>query len=391
MKRWLDHFLAWEPAGAALIFAATVLALVWANSPWAGIYDALLHQEVLTLSVLHWINDALMAIFFFQVGLELKRELLVGELSDPRQALLPALAAVGGVVVPALLYGGVNWSQPETLRGWAIPCATDIAFAVGVLSLLGNRVPAALKLFLLSLAVIDDLIAILIIALFYSGGLHTEYLLGVVGVLGVLGLLSLKRVSVFYPYALAGVLLWWLVHHSGLHATLAGVALAAFIPLRQERDETGECKTMEPEHSLLMHLEHALAPWVTYVIVPLFALANAGVSLVGFSLATLAAPVPLGILLGLVLGKPIGVLLVTALTLKVTGAALPGEANWQQMAGIGLLCGIGFTMSLFIGNLAFTSADYAAQVRVGILAGSALAAVLGLVLLATAVPRRAAV
>ncbi len=381
MRRWLDYFLAWEAAGAVLIFAATLLALAWANSHWASVYDAWLHQELFGLSLLHWINDGLMAVFFLQVGLELKRELWVGELSDPRQALLPVLAAVGGVVVPALIYLGLNAGQPETLRGWAIPTATDIAFAVGVLSLLGSRVPPALKLFLLSLAVIDDLIAIVIIALFYSGGLHWDYLLGALAVLAVLWGLNLKRVSAGYPYILAGLILWWLVHHSGLHATLAGVALAAFIPL-QGHDEASS------EHSLLMQWEHALAPWVTYLIVPLFALANAGVVLAGFSLATLLAPIPLGIASGLVLGKPIGVLLVTALMLKVTGAQLPGGATWLQMLGLGLLCGIGFTMSLFIGNLAFVGADHAAQVRIGILAGSAVAALLGLLLLALTLPRQ---
>jgi NhaA family Na+:H+ antiporter len=381
MRRLIDHFLAWEAAGAVLIFSAALLALGLANSPTAALYHALLHQEIFSLSVLHWVNDGLMAVFFLQVGLELKRELLVGELSDPRQAALPAIAAAGGVIVPALLYLWVNAAQPETLRGWAIPCATDIAFAVGVLSLLGSRVPAALKLFLLSLAVIDDLIAILIIAVFYSSGLHWEYLLGVGMVAAVLAILAVRGVRTLFPYLLLGTLLWWLVHHSGLHATLAGVILAAFIPLKGDAD-----------HSLLVRLEHALAPWVTYAIVPVFALANAGVSLAGLSLASLFLPVPLGIILGLVLGKPVGVLLATGLAMGLMGGRLPGGANWTQMLGIGLLCGVGFTMSLFIGNLAFIQAahDYSAEVRIGILSGSLAAAAMGLALLSWSLPRRVA-
>jgi Na+:H+ antiporter, NhaA family len=321
--------------------------------------------------LLLWINDGLMAVFFFLVGLELKREALDGELSSPAQVVLPALAAAGGMLAPAAIYAWINWGQPLALRGWAIPAATDIAFALGVLSLLGARVPAGLKVFLLTLAILDDIGAIIIIALFYTDGL-AGFPLGLAA-LALAGLFALNRLGVksIAPYLLVGLVLWASVLKSGVHATLAGVALALFIPRKAAR-----------------RLEHDLHPPVAYGVLPLFAFANAGVSLAGVSLASLLAPIPLGIAAGLVAGKTLGVFLVSFAAIKLGVARLPAGASWSSLLGVAILCGIGFTMSLFIAGLAFEGADhaYAVQTRLGILGGSIIAALGGYALLRASLP-----
>ena len=319
--------------------------------------------------LLLWINDGLMAIFFLLVGLELKREVVYGQLATPSQIILPGAAAIGGMLVPALVYVWFNHGDSEAMRGWAIPMATDIAFALGVLALLGSRVPTSLKLFLMTLAIIDDLGAIIVIALFYSSELSSLSLM--LAGAALIGLLALNRMGVrqLGPYLLLGLFLWVCVLKSGVHATLAGVALAFFIPVKGDN----------PEHSPLATLEHALHGWVAFGILPLFAFANAGVSLEGMNLQSFLQPVPLGIAAGLLLGKTVGVLGLTAIAVFTRMARLPEGANWGQLLGVAVLCGIGFTMSLFVGSLAFTPdvSPYAGQDRMGILTGSLLAAVLG--------------
>ncbi len=368
-----------EAAGGVVLLVAALLALALANSPLAWLYDNLLDTPVsvrvgafgIDKPLLLWINDGLMAIFFFLVGLELKRELLIGDLSSVRRAMLPAVAAIGGMVVPALIYAGVNAGNPVGLKGWAIPAATDIAFAVGVLALLGPRIPPSLKVFLLALAIIDDLGAIIIIALFYAHDLSTTAL--GLALIGITALVAMNRAGVrtFAPYVIVGIIMWACVLKSGVHATLAGVALALAIPL--DRDANGS--------SMLERAEHAVAPWVHFGVAPIFAFANAGVSLAGVTLATVFAPIPLGIAAGLFLGKQLGIFAATWAAVRLGFGDLPAGSSWRQVYGVAILGGIGFTMSLFIGTLAFPDPAYAAPVRVGVLLGSFASAFAGYALL----------
>ncbi|MGE8303125.1 MAG: Na+/H+ antiporter NhaA [Pseudomonas kermanshahensis] len=377
MRSLFTRFFQLEAASGLLLIAAAVLALVINNSPLSYLYNGLLDVPVavkvgaleIAKPLLLWINDGLMALFFLLIGLEVKREVVDGHLSKPSQIVLPATAAVGGMVIPALIYWFINRDDPAAVAGWAIPTATDIAFALGVLALLGKRVPVSLKLFLMTLAIIDDLGAIIVIALFYSGTLSSVSLLLAGACL--VALLAMNRLGVVKlgPYLIIGLVLWVCVLKSGVHATLAGVALALCIPLRTRNAET----------SPLLSLEHALHPWVAYAILPLFAFANAGVSLAGMNLESFTHPVPLGIAVGLLLGKTVGVFGLTWVAIKLRMAALPAGANWAQLLGVAILCGIGFTMSLFVGSLAFVpgSSDYAGMDRMGILTGSFFAAVIG--------------
>ena len=385
----IGEFFRLEAASGVLLLVAALLALALVNSPAAPLYDLFLDTPVevrvgalsIAKPLLLWINDGLMAVFFFLVGLELKREFLEGELSDASQMTLPALAAVGGMAAPALIYWLFNHADPVSVRGWAIPTATDIAFALGVLALLGNRVPATLKLFLLTLAILDDLGAIVIIALFFTERLSPAALSIVVMALAALALLNRRNVAAVPAYLFIGLILWVAVLKSGVHATLAGVALAMFIPLR-----TAQADGPSP----LRRLENDLHPAVAYAILPLFAFANAGVSLEGVTLGSLAEPVPLGIALGLVAGKTAGVYGAVALAVRLGLARLPAGAGWTAMLGVAMLCGIGFTMSLFIASLAFEDAPaaYAAQTRLGILSGSLVAGIAGYAILRAALGRR---
>jgi NhaA family Na+:H+ antiporter len=334
--------------------------------------------------VLHWINDGLMALFFLFVGLEIKREFLDGQLSSWANRALPGIAAAGGVIVPGLIYAALNAGQAATLRGWAIPTATDIACALGVLSLLGSRVPTSLKVFLATLAIVDDLVAVLVIAVFYTAELNLAAL-GGAGVVTLL-LVGLNRMKVarLAPYLLLGAALWWLVLLSGIHATVAGVVLALTIPLRRSKG------TPDDATSPLHRLEHGLSPWVAFLIVPVFGFANAGVSFGGMSAAILLEPVTLGVALGLFVGKQVGVFGAAALAIRLRLARLPVAASWAQLYGVALLCGIGFTMSLFIGSLAFPGAEHIVEMRLGVIGGSILSALAGLVVLALATRRRTA-
>jgi len=364
-------------SGLVLLFAA-VIALIISNSDLSNAYFDILNSYLklgvgifsLKLSVLHWINDVLMAIFFFLVSLEIKREFIQGELSNPKQALLPIVAAVGGMVVPALIYIAINFKDPVTLKGWAIPSATDIAFSLGVLSLLGKRVPLSLKVFLTALAIIDDLGAIVIIAFFYSGEVQYFYLLLMLGCLIILLILNKFNVRNFIPYLIVGLFLWEFTHVSGIHATIAGVLLALTIPH----------KSSDKKHSgsLLLKLEHAISPYVAFGIMPIFAFANAGVSLEGVTFASLMNPVPLGILCGLFFGKQIGVFIFSYISIKLNFAEMPNNSDWLKLYGVGILTGIGFTMSLFVGNLAFADATtHTDGVKIGVLLGSLLSTVFG--------------
>ena len=377
MRSLFTRFFQLEAASGLLLIAAAVLALIVNNSPLSYLYSGLLDVPVavqvgalnIAKPLLLWINDGLMALFFLLIGLEVKREVVDGHLSKPSQVILPATAAVGGMVIPALLYWFINRDNPAAVAGWAIPTATDIAFALGVLALLGKRVPVSLKLFLMTLAIIDDLGAIIVIALFYSGTLSSVSLLLAAACLVVLMAMNRLGVVKLGPYMIVGLILWVCVLKSGVHATLAGVALALCIPLRTRNAET----------SPLLSLEHALHPWVAYAILPLFAFANAGVSLAGMTVESFTHPVPMGIAVGLLLGKTVGVFGLTWLAVKLRLAALPEGAGWGQILGVAILCGIGFTMSLFVGSLAFPpgSSDYAGMDRMGILTGSFFAAVIG--------------
>ena len=362
-------------SGVVLLFAA-IIALVISNSDLAELYFSTLNKYLfiginnfgLKLSVLHWINDALMAIFFFFVTLEIKREFLQGELSNIKQALLPIIAAVGGMLVPALFYVFVNLGDSETLNGWAIPSATDIAFSLGVLSLLGKRVPLSLKVFLTALAIIDDLGAIVIIALFYSGDLSIKYLSLMLIAFILLLLINKFNIKKFLPYLIIGLFLWDFTHNSGIHATIAGVLLAMTIPHRKK----------DKDFSLLIKIEHAISPYVAFGIMPLFAFANAGVSLEGLSFASLLDKVPLGIVLGLFLGKQLGVFIFSYVSIKLKIAQMPNNTSWYNFYGVGVLTGIGFTMSLFVGNLAFVeNMQYMDGVKIGVLTGSLLSTLFG--------------
>jgi NhaA family Na+:H+ antiporter len=365
-----------EASGGLVLMGVAALALVVANSPLADAYFGLLKSYVLGLSVLHWINDALMAVFFLLVGLEIKREMLDGQLSTwPRRAL-PGIAALGGMAVPAVIYLAFNIGPDGHPRGWAIPSATDIAFALGVLSLLGPRVPISLKVFLTALAILDDLGAVLIIAVFYTADLNLPALGGAIFILSMLRGLNAFGYTGLKPYLVLGVVLWFLVLLSGVHATLAGVALALTIPLRASPGKPED--TTSPLH----RLEHGLQPWVAFLIVPVFGFANAGVSFAGMSLASLLDPVPLGVALGLFIGKQLGVFAFSWAVIRAGLADLPAHATWTQFYGVALLCGIGFTMSLFIGLLAFpSSAELQDATKLGVLLGSILSAGIGAALL----------
>ena len=380
----LRSFLDNEAAGGIILMTVAALALVIANSPLAPVYFDVLHVYVAGLSVQHWINDALMAVFFLLVGLEIKRELLDGQLSTWPRRILPGVAALGGMVVPALVFVAINWGSPGNIQGWAVPSATDIAFALGVLALLGPRVPVSLKIFLTALAIIDDLGAVAIIGLFYTADLATMWL-GMAGLV-ILGLMGLNRAGMerLVPYLLLGAVLWFCVLQSGVHATLAGVALALTIPIRP-----APARPDDPESPLHI-LEHALTPWVAFLIVPIFGFANAGVSLGGLGVADLLAPLPLGIAAGLFLGKQVGVFLTTWAVVTLGWADRPEDASWPQVYGVSLLAGVGFTMSLFIGMLAFpNSPELQDAVKIGVLAGSVLSAVTGAVVLLIAKGERA--
>ncbi|QJQ12363.1 Na+/H+ antiporter NhaA [Pseudomonas putida] len=384
MRSLFTRFFQLEAASGLLLIAAAVMALIINNSPLSYLYSGLLDVPVavqvgalnIAKPLLLWINDGLMALFFLLIGLEVKREVVDGHLSKPAQVILPATAAVGGMVVPALIYWFINRDNPAAVAGWAIPTATDIAFALGVLALLGKRVPVSLKLFLMTLAIIDDLGAIIVIALFYSGTLSSMSLLLAAACLVALVAMNRLGVVKLGPYIIVGLILWVCVLKSGVHATLAGVALALCIPLRTRNAET----------SPLLSLEHALHPWVAYAILPIFAFANAGVSLAGMSVDSFTHPVPMGIAVGLLLGKTVGVFGLSWLAVKLRMAALPEGAGWGQILGVAILCGIGFTMSLFVGSLAFApgSSDYAGMDRMGILTGSFFAAVIGYAVIAMA-------
>ena len=369
-------FFQLEAASGLVLLIAAIIALVISNSSLSNLYFDTLNQYLfiginnfgLKLSVHHWINDLLMAIFFFFVTLEIKREFIQGELSNLKKALLPIIGAVGGMVVPALVYVFINLGNSETLNGWAIPSATDIAFSLGILSLLGSRVPISLKVFLTALAIIDDLGAILIIAFFYSGDLSISYLSLIL--ISYILLLTLNKFGVkkFIPYLIIGAFMWFFTYKSGIHATIAGVLLASTIPHRIK----------EKDFSLLIKLEHAISPYVAFMIMPIFAFANAGVSLEGLSLSSLLEPVPLGILLGLFVGKQVGVMLVSFIAVKFGVAQMPDKSSWLSLYGVSILTGVGFTMSLFVGNLAFAeNIQYIDGVKIGVLAGSLLSTVFG--------------
>jgi NhaA family Na+:H+ antiporter len=373
-------FFKLEAASGLVLLLTAIFALLISNSDLSEFYFQALEKYFfigindfgLKLSVHHWINDALMAVFFFFVTLEIKREFLHGELSNIKQALLPIIAAVGGMVVPALFYIVINFENPETIHGWAIPSATDIAFSLGVLSLLGSRVPISLKVFLTALAIIDDLGAILIIAFFYSGDLSIPYLSLILISYIFLLILNKFSIKIFTPYLLIGMCMWYFTYKSGIHATIAGVLLATTIPHRIK----------EKDFSLLIKLEHAISPYVAFIIMPIFAFANAGVNLEGLSLSSLLSPVPLGILLGLFFGKQIGVLLFSYCAIKFKLASPPSNSNWLSLYGVSILTGIGFTMSLFVGNLAFIeNTEYMDGVKIGVLTGSLLSTIFGYILL----------
>lgn len=373
-----------ETLPGLLLMAAMAAALIAANSPLYGLYQELLDTYAqlsvgsfeLRKPLLLWINDGFMAVFFFLVGLELKREILAGELSDRRRVVLPLIAALGGIAVPALIYAAINRNDPMALKGWAIPAATDIAFALGVLALLGKRVPLALKIFLASVAVIDDLAAIIIIAVFYTSELSVASLAAAGAIIATLALVNRMGVTAKTPYLLLSIALWVAVLKSGVHATLAGVVVAAFIPYRPAKGS---------DETVLVKLEHDLHPWVAYGILPIFAFANAGVSLAGLSFASLMQPVPLGIAAGLFIGKQAGIFGASLIAVKLGLAKLPLAVSWMQLYGVSLLCGIGFTMSLFIGSLAFEQSggesDYEVDDRLGILTGSLLSAIAGTLVL----------
>ncbi len=377
LARAFDKFFKHDASGGILLMLSAVAALVVANSALAPIYEGVLgsklamtiNGEGLNKPLILWINDGLMAIFFFLIGLELKRELLEGKLKNPRDVVLPGVAAIGGMALPAIVFAYFNWGLPS-IDGWAIPAATDIAFALGILALVGSRAPASLKVFLLTLAILDDLGAILIIALFYTAELKANYLIYALLPLAGLAWLNFKGAHRLAPAIILGAIMWFFVLKSGVHATLAGVVTAFFIPLK---DKYGK----SPLHSL----EHALAPYVLYLIVPIFAFANAGVVLAGLTMEDLMAPLSMGITLGLIVGKQVGVFGLVFLMVNLGFARLPHGANWLHIYGVACLAGIGFTMSLFIGSLSFADPAMMNQVRLGVLSGSAISAIVGYVAL----------
>jgi len=374
------YFFKLESSSGFILFFAAVLALFISNGNFSDQYFSILQKYItlgtesfgLKLSIIHWINDVLMAIFFFLVSLEIKREFIQGELSNPKQALLPIIGAVGGMLVPALFYIFINFSDSTTLKGWAIPSATDIAFSLGVLSLLGKRVPVSLKVFLTALAIIDDLGAIVIIAFFYSGNVQLIYLALMLVAIIALIILNKFKINTFLPYLIVGILLWDFTHQSGIHATIAGVLLALTIPHNKKNSKK----------SLLLKLEHNLSPYVAFGIMPIFAFANAGVSLEGLTFASLLSPVPLGIVSGLFFGKQIGVFLFSYISVKLKFAEKPSNSSWGSFYAVSILTGIGFTMSLFVGNLAFANdLQYIDGVKIGVLVGSLMSTLFGYFLL----------
>lgn len=371
MQRIKDFFQS-EQAGGIVLMATALFGLLIANSGAATAYFALLNGKVLGMSVLHWINDALMAVFFLFVGLEVKRELLQGELSDNRKRFLPAIAALGGLVTPALVYCLFVGTAAPLSQGWAIPAATDIAFALGVLALLGNRVPVSLKIFLTALAIMDDLAVIVVIALFYTAQIQWLYVLPAIVSIAALFWLNRQNETRHWPYIILGLLLWFFVLKTGVHATLAGVILAFAIPLRHQ--------TTQPE-PMLLQWEHSLANTVAFVVLPIFGWANAGVSFANVGFGTLFSPLVLGIAAGLFIGKQLGIFATVWLLVKTGLAKLPEGASWKQVYGVALLCGIGFTMSLFISLLAFTDTALQDQAKIGVFIGSLLSGVAGFVLL----------
>jgi NhaA family Na+:H+ antiporter len=387
---FLNNFLKKESASGILLVIAALLAIVIANSPLSVYYDELLDIPVeirvgtlqIAKPLILWINDGLMAVFFFLIGLELKRELLEGELSEPQKIILPAFAAIGGMLFPALIYAWFNWNDANALKGWAIPAATDIAFALGILSMFGRRVPIGLKVFLVSLAIMDDMGAIIIIAIFYTNDLSTSSLIIAAFSLVVLAYLNWRDTRTLTPYMLFGIILWVAVLKSGVHATLAGVLLAFFIPFKTQTTE---------EVSLAKSLEHDLHGTVSFIIIPVFAFANAGVPILNLSLDALLHPIPMGIILGLFVGKQIGVMLFSYIAIKLRMAKLPDSVSWKQLYGVSCLCGIGFTMSLFIGSLAFEQGGTESALmndRLGILLGSTLSAVVGYIYLNKVLPAK---
>jgi NhaA family Na+:H+ antiporter len=378
-------FMQHDAASGIVLLGAAFVGVVLQNSPASWLYDALLNTPLtvrvgaLTIDkpLLVWINDGLMAVFFLLVGLEIKRELLLGELSTRKQASLPVIAALGGMIIPALIYSTINWTDDTALHGWAIPAATDIAFAVGVLALLGPRVPTSLKVFLLALAIIDDLGAIIIIAFFYTSHLSLAALgLAALGV-AALAALNNRGVTHVAPYTLIGLFIWLCVLESGVHATLSGVVTALAIPLAPARGET---------QGTLVRLEESLHPWVAFGVLPLFAFANAGVPLAGMTLEKVLSAIPMGIALGLFLGKPIGIFGFAFAAIGLRLAGKPEGATWPQLFGVAILGGIGFTMSLFIGMLAFVDVERAAEIRIGVLLGSIVSACVGYMVLSRVTP-----
>jgi NhaA family Na+:H+ antiporter len=367
---FLRNFAASPASGGIVLILATALALVLANSPAREAYFNIRQMEIGGLTLLHWVNDGLMAVFFLMVGLEIKREALEGELATWQRRILPGFAALGGMIVPAIVFLSLNAGEGGHPRGWAIPAATDIAFALGVLSLLGRRAPQSLRVFLTALAVLDDLGAVIIIALFYAGPINVPALCGALGVWAALLFLGRMKVARLWPYLAAGLVLWLLLLQSGVHAALAGVALAFCIPLR--------AGSASPLH----RLEHGIAPWVAFLVVPIFGLANAGVSFAGVSMSQLSSPLPLGIAAGLFIGKQLGVFTFAAAAIRAGWADMPRYTDWRQLYGVALLCGIGFTMSLFIGISAFpVSLALQDEVKLGVLFGSFLSAAAGAFLL----------
>ena len=376
-----NAFFKLESAGGILLLIAAAAAMILSNSPWGGVYDRFLDIPIqirmgaldIDKSLFLWVNDALMAVFFFTIGMEVKREILIGELSDPRQIILPGMAGFGGILVPAAIFYLLNNGDSVALQGWAIPTATDIAFALAVLAMVGNM-PTALKLFLMTLAIIDDLGAILIIALFYTADLSIASMLVALLCVAALSWLKLKRVLRLAPYLIVGIVLWISVLKSGVHATIAGVVLGFYIPLGDENSEEG---------SPLQNLLHDLHPWVAFGILPLFAFVNGGVNLEGISLSSLLDPVPLGIILGLFLGKQIGVFGFAWISIKTGIANLPAKTSMMQIYGTAILCGVGFTMSLFIDGLAYEHAGvgYGQSDRLAIIVGSLLCGVVGFTVL----------
>ena len=383
----IQEFIRLETSGGIILMIAAVLAMIIANSPLATAYDAILGTYIkvgigsfeIAKPAILWINDGLMAIFFFLVGLEIKREVLAGELSSFDKAILPIMAAIGGMAVPGLIYAIINWGTPENLNGWAIPTATDIAFALGILALIGSRAPVALKIFLLAIAIIDDLGAIVIIAVFYTSQLSMNAL--TISMLGFAAAIVLNRMGVqrTAPYLLVGIVMWVFVLKSGVHATLAGVLIALTIPLKSKNED----------EALLYKMEHGLHPWVAFLILPIFAFANAGVNFTGIGIDDLLQPLTLGIAVGLFLGKQIGVFIATWIGVKSGVARLPENVTWRHVYGVACLTGVGFTMSLFIGSLAFEAADEMNSVRLGVVLGSILSGLFGYVLLKSAAPKLA--